>query len=247
MSPMRALVIWLALGTLAACQPGDADFSDRYRPGQLERGGLGTLLSATPEEVAQARARDRAIYAAELQRQRMLAGSLAAQQSARRGARIGQGAQALSQARQDLVWAERKAAQARRDLRAAERLDRRRVGTDVSDRADARRRLEQFRADRAQDRVGRLAREAALAANRLDLQSRADAAAERLRVMGTIESSEAARARAERRKADPLYRYLPYRRRGESIEALRDRVAAAEAQATSTGAPVETILQQDGR
>jgi hypothetical protein len=236
----------LSLGALAACQPADPDgYSDRYRPSQLDRVATRNLLDATPEEVARARARDLAVYEAELQRQMMLAGSLAGLQSARRDVYIQRQAQTLSRAERDLARASRDRARAERELRTAERLDRRPVGADPSDFRDAERRREQLEAARALDRQQRAARVAARAADRLDRLGAVDSAAERLRVMDRIERREAERARAARQgPPDPLQQYLPYRRQGESVEALRDRVEAARARAATTGEPVESLLRQ---
>ena len=245
MPPARAFGLVLAIGALAACQPADGEgYSDRYRPSQLDRVAAANLLAATPGEVARARARDRAVYDAELQRQMMQSGSLAGLQSARRDAQLLRQAQTVSRAQRNLAWAERERAQAARELRTAERLDRRPVYTDPTDRLDAERRLEQVEAARALDRAERAARIAARAADRLDRLGDVDAAAERLRIMDRIERREAERAQAARQgPPDPLQRYLPYRRQGETVEALRERVEAAEARAAATGRPVEEFLQ----
>jgi hypothetical protein len=245
MRSLRAFMLSLLGVALAACQPsGDADYATFYQPAQLERPATANLLAATPEEVARARARDNAVYQAELARQTMLAGSLSAQQAARRGARLDRQAQTLSQAQRDLAWAQRDAERAARELRTAERLDRRPVGTDPTDRADALRRSEALEARRALDRQERAARVAARAADRLDRLGDVESAAERIRVMDRIARREAERERAARQgPPDPLQRYLPYRRTGESAESLRSRVQAAEDRAAATGRPVESLLR----
>jgi hypothetical protein len=242
---LRALGLALSAGALAACQsPDEADYSDRYRPSQLERVADASLLAATPEEIAAARAEDRAIYRAELRRQTMLAGSLAGLQSARRGAQIQRQAQTSDRARTRLVWAERDLARAQRELRAAERLDRRPVGSGPRDRADALRRMEETEARRSLDRARQAERAAAQSADRLGRLGAAGSASERLQTLDRIERREAERAQAARGEPDPLQRYLPYRRTGESVEALRTRVEAAEARAAETGTPVESILRR---
>ena len=242
--PVMLVPILLVVGALAACQPGDpAGYSDRYLPSQLARAAPGDLLDASPEEIALARARDRAVYQAELRRQTIEAGSLSAQQSARRGAALQRQAQTLDRARRDLAWASRGAAQAARELRTAERLDRRPVYTDRFDRADARRRLEQIEAGRALDREQRAARVAARAADRLDRLGAVESAAGRLRIMDRIERREAERAHAAAGERDELVPYLPYRRQGESVESLRERVGAARTRSAETGEPVESLLR----
>jgi hypothetical protein len=231
------------LGALAACQP-TGDYSRVYRPVQLERVAAGSLLDATPEEIAQARAEDRAIYQAELQRQRMLAGSLSAQQSARRGSQLLRQGQRFDVAQRNAVWAQRDLARAQRELRSAERLDTEPVFTGPFDQADALRLQRQIEADRAAERAVRANRAAAQAADRGERLGSADAALERMRVMDRIDRRQAERERAAAGPADPLQRYLPYRRQGESVEALRDRVAAAEARSAATGQPVTAILRE---
>ncbi len=240
------LLLTLALGAAAACQPaGDRDYSTVYRPIQLDRLATANLLDATPEEIAAARAEDRAIYQAELARQRMLAGSLSAQQSARRGAQLLRQQQALELAQRDAVWAERDLARQQRELRSAEWLDREPVFTGPYDQADALRRHEQLQTRRALDRAQQAQRRTARAADRLDRQAAADSDLERMRVMDRIDRRQAERARAaEFGPPDPLQRWLPYRRTGESAEALRARVAAAEARSAETGASIEAILRE---
>jgi hypothetical protein len=245
MNVLRACLA-LAPFALAACQPADPDgYSDRYRPSQLDRVASANLLDASPEEIARARARDRAVYEAELERQLVLAGSLGGLQGVRRDALVGRQAQRASRAERDLVWASRARAQAARELRTAERLDRRPVFTNPTDRLDAERRLEQVEAARALDRQQRAARVAARASDRVDRLGDVDSAADRLRIMDRIERREADRDRAARQgPPDPLERYLPYRRQGESAEALRDRVDAARSRSAATGEPVESLLRE---
>lgn len=247
---LRAFAATLALGAigaLAGCQPaGDADYSDRYRPRQLDRVAAANLLDATPAEVDQARARDQAIYEAELARQTMLAGSLSAQQSARRGAQLLRQEQTVGRAQRDLIRTERDLARAERDLRTAERLDRSPVFTGPSDRADIRRRQDAFEASRALDRQQRAARVARRAADRLGRQADVDADLGRIDRLNRIDQRQADRARAaEAGPADALVPFLPYRHSGESVESLRDRVEAAEARSAETGQPVETILRAE--
>ncbi len=239
-------ILALALGATAACQPaGDRDYSTVYRPSQLDRAATVDLLDVTPEEVAAARAEDRAIFEAELARQRMLAGSLSAQQSARRGAQLLRQRQSLEIAEREAVWARRDLARQQRELRSAEWLDREPVFTGPYDRADALRRHEQLQTRRALDRARLADRRVAGAADRLDRQAAADFDLERMRAMDRIDRRQAERERAaEAGPPDPLQRWLPYRRTGESVEALRGRVAAAEARSAETGASVERILRQ---
>jgi hypothetical protein len=239
-------VLTLVLGAAAACQPaGERDYSTVYRPAQLDRVATASLLDATPAEIAAARGRDQAIYEAELARQRMLAGSLSAQQSARRGAQLLRQQQSLQIAQREAVWAQRDLARQQRELRSAEWLDREPVFTGPYDRPDALRRQERTETRRALDRAQQAQRRTARAADRLDRQSAAGFDLERMRVMDRIDRRQAEReSAAQFGPPDPLQRWLPYRRQGESVEALRTRVEAAEARSVETGASVEGILRE---
>jgi hypothetical protein len=105
--------------------------------------------------------------------------------------------------------------------------------------------MEALEAGRALDRQDRAARVAARAADRLDRLGDVESAADRIRVMDRIERREAERERAARQgPPDPLQRYLPYRRPGEGVEALRSRVETAEERSSETGQPVESLLRE---
>ena len=60
-------------------------------------------------------------------------------------------------------------------------------------------------------------------------------------------ASSAARPNAPHAAAgerDELVPYLPYRRQGESVESLRERVGAARTRSAETGEPVESLLRK---
>lgn len=159
MRRLRSLILALLPMAAAACQQTGAGY-DRYQLPESTVTGSVLNTDQNSEAWRRARARDRAIYEAELAKQRMQAGSLSAQQRALLGARIHARQQGFGRASSDLLRAERQRARAERDLRQAERLDRSPVFTGPFDRADARRRAAELEARRKADLASDLANRA---------------------------------------------------------------------------------------
>lgn len=249
------VTIPLLLLTLSGCGAGggpygpawsEQGYADRIHAGRPDRATDGNALvqalSADPdfgEAVAIAESE------AAIRRGHSAPGSLSALQRGRRDAAVDRQRGRYLLAENDRFRAAAARAEAARELSRAERLDRRPVGTDPFDLADAERRqaaLELGRAAQAGERAERLS---ARAERRLRLLEREAGILERMDRIERVQRRQEARERllATRGVADAeLRRLLPYRQTGESITEFRARVERARSAAARAGTPVERLL-----
>lgn len=239
MSIARRLAVILALLGLAACAPVAGTYGDRYGvayPSGIYGSGIyagsiygdpydshypGALVRSVAErnayEQALSTARRQALRDAELRRQ---------QDRARRADR-----------RHD--WADRDLDQAERDRRRAEWRDRRPVGSDPYDWADAERRRALFEERRARQDRDLAARLEERQRDRLDRLSRTDRIQDRMDRIERMQRRNRARQPTDRE----IRRLLPEKGVSETDENFENRARRAIERSRETGAPVGTFLR----
>ncbi len=243
-----AVALMSVFGALAACQPVEQDgYSSSYRPSQLDRVPASNLLAATPEEIARGARqgpgglRGRAAAADDAVRQPVGA----AERAARRAAPA-PGADARPRAARPRLGEPR-----RRPGRSAScARPSGWTGAPSAATVRPRGRAEAPRADRGPARprpaaAGGPGRRTRRGPARPDGRSRLRPPSGCASWTASTGARPSGNSPRRQEAPDPLVqRYLPYRRQGESVEALRARVETARAQSAATGEPVASLLRE---